>query len=759
MMILCGAKTVKYMYFRGFYNMWITDSRAEPKTDGLFRFKRNFTADNGSRLIVRVSADTRYKLFLNGKQVLSGPCKGNRFVTYYETADLSEHLTDGENELTALVMHFNERMAFIYRTEKTAFMLDGGLIRSDGSTEDLSTDEKWLSSPDNSLECTAPPYWCFTDFTERIDFLKNNLNFQPAQRVCDAYFTADYPFGEATPWKLKERTIPPLTKTEHQFVRVMRSSLDAEALLGGDSVTFAPNTTHYVEIDAGAHFTGTPHIELYGGKGAKISLTYAESYVFKDGWRIKKKQRNDTDGIIYGMTDELICDGENHTYEPFWFRTFRFVRIEVTTANEPVTVSGLRFYENKYPLDVSACFSSSDRDAAALWETSIRTVNNCMHETFEDCPYYEQTQYAMDSRLEALFTYQLSSDRRLAKKCVTEFIQSQYPDGITQSRYPCLSEQVIAGFSLHLVYMIDDYLKYTPDDRAFVRTLLPKIDSILSWFDRRINKNGVVGDTEYWRFLDWVKEWKDGCPSEKGAMSAYSFMYALALKKAAEMNRFFGYNDMAAEYDRRADSVNESAVKCFYDAEKGLFKDTEQGGYSQHSQIWAVLSGAVGGGDASALMERMLSDQSLSVCSYSMMFYVFRALEKAGLYDRAYKLLDRWRAMLAKGVTTWVEDDVKERSDCHGWGSLPIYEFTAVILGVRPHGYAGNAVDIMPHIAGLTHAEGTVSTPNGDIDVKWSVSEGKFTMSVSGSGEKHITMPDGSIHITNEQNFKLLCAI
>ena len=90
--------------------MWITDSRAQPKADGLFRFKRSFSADRDSRLTVRVSADTRYKLFINGKQVLSGPCKGNRFVTYYETADLSEYLTDGENELTALVMHLNDRL-------------------------------------------------------------------------------------------------------------------------------------------------------------------------------------------------------------------------------------------------------------------------------------------------------------------------------------------------------------------------------------------------------------------------------------------------------------------------------------------------------------------------------------------------------------------------------------------------------------------------------------------------------------------------
>ena len=60
--------------------MWITDKNAN-SGDGLYRFRRRFNAKKGSRLNVRVSADTRYKLFINGNEVLCGPCKGNRFVT------------------------------------------------------------------------------------------------------------------------------------------------------------------------------------------------------------------------------------------------------------------------------------------------------------------------------------------------------------------------------------------------------------------------------------------------------------------------------------------------------------------------------------------------------------------------------------------------------------------------------------------------------------------------------------------------------
>lgn len=727
--------------------MWITDNRAADRAEGLFRFRRGFFAPSGSTLTVRVSADTRYKLFLNGAEVLIGPCKGNRFVTYYETADLTPLLRDGENELLVLVVHLDRRMASFHRTERMAFMLDGVVHMPDGDT-DISSDENWQVAHDPSFECTSPDYWCLTDFTEHIHFDRAaDLDWQQAARVCDAVFDREYAFGEMPIWRLSPRTIPAMTRTPLNFDRVMRSSLDATSLIGGGEVTFAPDSEHFIEVALSEHRTGTPHIALSGGKGASVRLTYAESYVFKDGWRIKKKHREDLDGIIYGMTDLLDCDGGDRVYEPFWFRTVRFMRIEVKTADQPLTLSDLCFFENKYPLTVSASFDSSDPDSRALWETSIRTVNNCMHETFEDCPYYEQTQYAMDSRLEALFTYQLSSDRALAKKCLDEFMTSQYPDGMTQARYPSMVQQVIPGFSLHVIYMADDYMRYAPNDRRYVRSLLPKIDGILGWFDRLIDENGVVGDTEHWRFIDWVDGWRDGVPS-KEPTSIISFMYATALRRAADMNRCFGYGDIAAEYDLRADAVNNAAVKLFFDTERGLFKDCASGGYSQHAQIWAVLAGAVDGSMAREVIERMLADDSLARCSYSMMFFFFRALEKVGLYEKAYACLDRWRAMLQRGCTTWVEDDVQERSDCHGWGALPIYEFAAVVLGVKPIGYDGDTVKIAPNTVGLTRANGTVCTPGGNVTVGWRIDGDKFRITVSAESDMRliIVLPDGTSH-------------
>ncbi|NMC82735.1 MAG: hypothetical protein GYA63_07785, partial [Armatimonadetes bacterium] len=59
---------------------WIWDEgipRTVPGEHEVRYFRRTFQAEPGARLTVRVSADSRYELFLNGERVSVGPCKGD----------------------------------------------------------------------------------------------------------------------------------------------------------------------------------------------------------------------------------------------------------------------------------------------------------------------------------------------------------------------------------------------------------------------------------------------------------------------------------------------------------------------------------------------------------------------------------------------------------------------------------------------------------------------------------------------------------
>jgi hypothetical protein len=70
-----------------------------------------------------------------------------------------------------------------------------------------------------------------------------------------------------------------------------------------------------------------------------------------------------------------------------------------------------------------------------------------------------------------------------------------------------------------------------------------------------------------------------------------------------------------------------------------------------------------------------------------MRFYALRAFSLAGdsVYESFWPTVwDPWRNMLANNLSTWEEDDVRQRSDCHAWGSVPIYEYCTELAGIRP---------------------------------------------------------------------------
>lgn len=240
-----------------------------------------------------------------------------------------------------------------------------------------------------------------------------------------------------------------------------------ELACGINSIKFPPCTSTWFELDAGELTTGYLNLSIDGGRGAVIKVLSSECYEdYKEG-SYSKKIRDDSTGVLRGDYDIIEPAGKNINYETFWFRTFRFIRVEISTGSEELILKGIHYNETGYPLEIKGTYQSSDPTHSKLWDISIRTLKRCMHETYEDCPYYEQLQYAMDSRLQMLFTYQLSNDDRLARKCIEDFHSSLTSDGLLQARYPSVARQIIPGFCLHFVYMLEDPLSQRSECHAW----------------------------------------------------------------------------------------------------------------------------------------------------------------------------------------------------------------------------------------------------------------------------------------------------
>src|SRR5579863_7709023 len=105
---------------------WITSPAAHLKSYEVYHFRRFFQLTTApASFVVHVSADTRYKLFVNGKLVGLGPARSDLAHWNFDTYDLAPHLQQGSNLIAALVWNQGEWNGLAQHSYRTAFILQG----------------------------------------------------------------------------------------------------------------------------------------------------------------------------------------------------------------------------------------------------------------------------------------------------------------------------------------------------------------------------------------------------------------------------------------------------------------------------------------------------------------------------------------------------------------------------------------------------------------------------------------------------------
>lgn len=691
--------------------------------------------------MVHVSADNRYRLFVNGKSVALGPARSDLQNWNYETLDLAPFLQTGRNVLAAQVWYMGEGAPFAQMSYQVGFLMQGNTE----AEKIVNTDASWkvvqnlAYSPIKNDIPKLRTYIVAGD-GDRVEAARYPWGWeQPA--FDDKAWVSAKPFGFPTKprglgtdgnWGLVPRTIPMMEESLVRLQSVRRvenGKMDAAFLQGKSPATVAANTKAVFLLDQGYLTNAYPELTVSKGKGAVITLSYAEALIDAKG---QKGNRNEVDGrTMRGFDDQLVADGtDKRTFRPLWFRTYRYLQLTVETKDEALVLDDLLGQFTGYPFEQKAQFSGAsapaDTSLKAIWNVGWRTARLCAGETYYDCPYYEQLQYTGDTRIQALISLYVTGDDRLMRKAIMDYEHSRFNDGLTQSRYPSADFQVIPTFSLYWVCMVHDYWMHRQDD-AFIKSMLPGILDVLDWHEQRMAKTGLNGPLEWWNFVDWSK-WKNaqdeiagGVPNgaRKGGSSILSLQQAYTYMRAGDLLAHYGQNERAEHYRELARRLNKTVYEQCWDATRGLFADTpDKNSFSQHANIWAVLTNAVPVEQQKTLLQKTMADTSLTQATFYFKFYLFEALKKTGLGDQFIGQLKPWRDMLAMGLTTFAENPEPTRSDCHAWSASPLYELLSITCGIRPGEPGFRAVRIEPYLGDLPSVEGKVPHPQGDIAVQ-----------------------------------------
>jgi hypothetical protein len=478
-------------------------------------------------------------------------------------------------------------------------------------------------------------------------------------------------------------------------------------------------------LDQGTLTNAYPKIRVSGGKASTLQLTYAEALI--DSQRVKGNRNETTGKHIIGICDRYIADGgRSREFSPLHYRTFRYVELVVETAEDPLVIETLSSVFTGYPFEEKGAFVSDDPGIRRIWETGWRTARLCAMDTYMDCPYYEQLQYVGDTRIQALISLYVSGDDRLMRKSIDDISHSFIPEGLTQSRYPSRDLQVIPTFSLWWICMLYDYHMHRSDD-AFTREHLNGVEQVLRWYTSRLDHSGMLGPLSWWQFVDWSWPWVDsirvgGVPpgASRGGSSIITLQFAYTLQRAAKLMRHHGYPDKAATYETLADRLCKETYRLCFDPGKGLIADTpEKNAFSQHGNILAILTDAVPAKDQAALLDRVMTEGSLTQATYYFRFYLFEAMRKTGTGNRFLDQLKPWYDMLDIGLTTFAENPEPTRSDCHAWSASPLYVLLSLTAGIEPASPGFREVRIRPHPGGLKNIQAKVPVPAGMVSMSW----------------------------------------
>lgn len=727
--------------------------------NGRFAYFRKQVICTGQpgKCVMSITANTRYRLWVNGKPVLSGPCKGDWYSHYYETVDVTEYLTTGENVFAVQVLFLNPYdVGEQYGNERTPILaavsspvghrlaLEGKICGLDGEClEELTTGTAdWQVYLDSAYYIKCKEINCNSGgFCEDIDFRKEPVGWKETGYICrkaepeekrkgcwwdttalETVLPGDFEraVGFLGKFQVKERPIPLLFEEEG----ILTEELGTEAFGRGDIqqkwIQIAPGQKERIVFCRERVTNAYMRYIFRGGHGGRVRFTYFEKFV-KEGEDIPRDDYEN--GVIEGMSEEILLSGEPLIFEPFWVRSFRFLEIVLEAGEEAIHFYRPVFRRTGYPMKQISHIRSSEPWVEELWEMCIATLQNCMLETYMDCPFYEQMQFLMDTRLQALFHYTIDGDTRLAKKALWDFHCSMTPDGLMHGKYPSSFPQIISTFSLYFVFMLRDYYWQT-GDKAEIKRYRSDVDTILEYYDRKVGESGLVEKVGYWPFVDWQEAWADnaGVPAAAtvGPSTIHNLMYAYALQCGAELAEATGRNGLKQEYLDRQQAVCRKVQELCWDWEREMYRDgPEFRQYTQHAQSWAALNRMGTEEERKKMLRHAMRETDVIPCSFSTSYELFRALEQEGMYEETRKLMGRWIALREKHCTTCPEEPDKGRSENHAWSVLPMYEMIRKLAGVEPMEPGWKSVRICPHMEYLTDLQGQAATPFGTVEFQY----------------------------------------
>lgn len=666
---------------------WIfADCDIEEICDYYFEYYTEFEVSNKDAITLAICAYSQYAVYVNGIFVDCGQYDGYEDYQVYDTLDITEYVREGSNELYIghyvcgadfstrrkqkpgiifTVQRKDEPIIcsncsclsrvnrhFLSKKEKISGQLGYNFEYDATVTEDsykpsvLAGKEKYLY-PRPVEKLLLEPFAAADLYTQGV-FLENKNAVCKAERMQTAYLSTCRKDTFCNIQKNKIHWSVPEETDANGVYFVFDLQRECAGLL--EFALDVPEETE-VLIGFGEHLQDLRVRSFIGGRN------FCFRYVAKKG--------------------------KQTFFYPYQRMGLRYLQFHVYSKSGALQ-AGIR--AQKYPLTTYS-MSISDRLYKHIYDVCVHTLELCVHEHYEDCPWREQALYAMDSRVQMLCGYYAFREFALPRASLVLMARSLRKDKLLELCAPGLVSVNIPAFTAVFVREVFEYVQYS-GDLSLVEEIFPVLKEIVEGFADRIADNHLIPlycGQEYWNFYEWTegmagrtRHFEEVFESPLNAFVSDAFR---CFAKLCEMVA----PDLAETYRALHQTMNQAIHEHFFDEQEKAYRTNENDEKPLHELTQGLLLyiNAVPKQYKEAVAHSITSKKFIS-CSVSMTIYVYEALLSFGETYRAYVLqeIERiWGKMLLSGADTFweTEEGASAFSDagslCHGWSAVPVYLF------------------------------------------------------------------------------------
>ncbi len=691
--------------------IWRKDQAAD---DEFVDFADTFFYEGDAPVILHIAADSNYTVWLNGRLATFGQYADYPTYKVYDTVDLTALCQAGKNRLAITVWYYGTdsqtyirgHAGLIYEVVSNIEILaySDKITRSRLAPDYISHEGIEISfqlgltyhydckGDDGFRRATVGDTDCFDgfDMSRVVPDISRAFHARPNQKLL---------LGERIDGKLRgqglfsyreNRPADYSAAEEMQYAALSFRPLSVMRAQTADTLHGEKGSGIYFIVDLGAETAGFLDIDLDLPSDCRIDVGFGEHL---------------DDGRCRTAVRHFACRLEGKKGRNTYLHTFRrfgcrYLQFFVHADTVTVHYAGLR--PTLYPFSVKP-YDTGDLLRNTVYEVCVNTLQHCMHEHYEDCPWREQALYVMDSRNQMLCGYYAFGEYEAPRAALKLISMGMRPDGLLTLCYPAGRDAPIPSFSTMYFVQMEEYIRHS-GDTTLAEECFPVLCRLAKTFTDRLGENDLMetfaGPGGYWNFYEWSPtmegHFNEQVPHLEAPLNAY---LSLALDAMAKICDSLGKEKEATEYRALRERINRALLKTFYNQKDGLFfsfADREQSRYSVLTNALCLLCGAADGVRDKQMLLRVLASNGkdnggLSVIpnTLSMNSFRFDALlrENRALYAPVIlsEIDSDYLYMLRAGATSFWEtiEGASAFADagslCHGWSALPIYYYHTLL--------------------------------------------------------------------------------